>query len=195
MASARTPDALEHLQTQHDVLRKLLADARAKAAADVPGDAPAALPSSDYALREVLPELRRWLTRCSRQECTVFYPALENAGGDEAAVGYARAEHEVHCRLLERAEQLAEADPEVDGGDASDGHFRMTFDELTDRLLRHLEMVERALFPLARRLDIDLPALGRHMREQSAEEDAPAAERDEAGRLDIGAGEDRSPEL
>ncbi|MDX5410550.1 MAG: hemerythrin domain-containing protein [Thauera sp.] len=196
MESRHTPDALERLQAGHDAMRRLLAGARARATATPRGDAPAQLAPADHALKEVLPELRRQFDRLARLECGMLHPALERAGGDEAALGHARAGHEIHCRLLDEAEQLAREDPGVDGGEDGEGRYRHAFEALAERLLHHMDMVEELLFPMARRLDVDLVALGRRMaRPPPAQDSPPAATCADDGRLDIGTGEDRSPKL
>lgn len=196
MEPRHTPDALERLQAEHDAMRRLLAGARDRATATLRGDAPAQLPPDDHAFREALPELHRLLDRLSRLEDGMFYPALERAGGDEAALGYARAEHEILCRLLAEAGQLEREDPGVDGGEDGEGRYRRAFEELAGRLQRHMDRVEESLFPMARRLDIDLVALGRRMaRPPPVQDSPPAATCADDGRLDIGTGEDRSPKL
>ncbi|NMG36221.1 hypothetical protein GRF61_17375 [Azoarcus sp. TTM-91] len=195
MEHTRSPDALELLQAQHRDLRSLLAAAREKADTVAIGVSPDAPPRGDFALRETLPELRRRLIHYCRLESELFYPALGEAC-DDPAVGQARAEHEINCKLLEQAEGLVTVDQGVDGGEDRDGCYRDAFGKLADRLSQHLDQVEKVIFPLARKSRLDLAALGQRMGSLKAgSEEAPGASRAPDGRLDIGTGEDRNPDL
>jgi len=195
MKQSRSPDALEVLQAQHRALRSLFAAAREKADTVAIGVAPSAPPRGDFALRETLPELRQRLNHYCRLESELFYPALADVSADPA-VDLARAEHEVNCKLLEKAEGLVEVDHGVDSGEDHDGCYRDAFDTLAGRMGQHMDQVEKVIFPLARKSPLDLAELGERMRALAPdEEDAPAASRAPDGRLDIGTGEDRNPDL
>lgn len=195
MKQTRSPDALELLQAQHRDLRSLFAAAREKADTVAIGVSPSAPARGDFALRETLPALRRRLIHYCRLESEVFYPALAEVC-DDPAVGQARAEHEINCKLLEQAEGLVTVDQGVDGGEDRDGCYRDAFDKLAERLGQHMGQVEKVIFPLARKSRLDLVALGERMGTLKADkEEAPGASRAADGRLDIGTGEDRNPDL
>lgn len=195
MNTAHSTDALEHLHNGHEALHDLLVSARMADYTAAGSSIPARLPEDDLALRAALPELRRRLTRITRMESEVFYPALLKAGADEACIGHARTGHEILYRLLERAEKLARSAPDVDDGEAPNGHFRGAFDSLADHLLQHITQVKDTLFPMAHELDLDLQALGERMREQLATVNAPAGRHTRDGRLDVGSAEDHDPNL
>lgn len=195
MNPAHSTDALEHLHNGYEALRDLLVSARMADYNAVHAGVPSRLPEDDLALRAALPELRRRLTRTTRMENEVLYPALLEAGADEACIGHARTGDEILHRLLERAEHLASVAPDVDDGEAPNGNFRDAFDGLVDHLLQHIAQVETILFPLAHELSLDLQELGERMREQLTLVNAPAARHTRDGRLDVGSAEDRSPDL
>lgn len=82
-------------------------------------------------------------------EQRLVYPVLRRAGIDAELLDQAEFAHRTLARLL------ADVDPE-----AGDGALATRLDCLAAAVQQHIEQVEQDVLPEARRLDIDLDALG-----------------------------------
>ncbi len=87
----------------------------------------------------------------------LFYPALRQAGLPDAVLDAAA---EDHAQVFEKLQQLAEAQA---GSDAEMQAVDAQVHALHDQVRRHVADEEASLFAAARRLGLDLEALGTQM--------------------------------
>jgi hypothetical protein len=143
--SAAAPDALEVLRRDHETIARIR-DEHARAA--------------DAVDKVTLAE-RLCLTVAvhGQIEEELFYPALRRAGLADARVDDAVVEHLTLKRLIADVESARLEDPLLDA------KVRV----LAELALRHADEEERDLFDAARRLGLDLVALGTRLSARKAE--------------------------
>lgn len=135
---------------------------------------------SDEALEPLATTACAAWTRLAQTEEESFFPCLQAMGMAPREVQQALLEHQLAAQLVTRLGHTPPKDPS----------YRAAAVVLGETVTRHLDKVEKKLFPLASALDLSDIAARLGTRRKPAEEG-----RTDDGRLDVGSAEDRNPPL
>ena len=102
---------------------------------------------------KIVTEACRELTVHTKLEEEIFYPALRKAIDEDDLMNEAKVEHDSAKQLIRQLESMQ----------ATDGMFVAKFTVLAEYVKHHIEEEQNEMFPLARKSELDLEALGRKM--------------------------------
>jgi hemerythrin superfamily protein len=147
-AASSQPDAVEFLKSQHREVEDLFKQFE-KLGDDGPSE------EKEPIVRMACEKL----TVHASIEEEIFYPAAREVEDAESLLNEAEVEHNTAKDLIAT----------LDSMDASDPMFSATFTVLSEYIKHHVKEEEGELFPMVKKSDLDLDALGQELAAQADE--------------------------
>ena len=120
---------------------------------------------ADEEISDLVAQICAELTIHSTIEEEIFYPAMREAIDDDDLLDEADVEHASAKELIGQLESMS----------PGDDHYDAKVVVLGEYIDHHVKEEEGEMFPMARKADMDLDALGKKLRERKGElESAPA---------------------